>query len=77
MTQPPPPPGQAPFISRPPTRPTQAPVPPPPSGWSPSDGANWMAATLIQALREAFPSKAEIVEAIKQGTKEAILEADD
>lgn len=61
------------------------PPPPPPSGipaWAilpapENPEVDRLTTALIQVIREQFPSKQEIVDAIRQGVKEAILEADD
>ena len=61
------------------------PPPPPPPGipaWAippapENPEVDQLTTALIQVIREQFPSKQEIVDAIRQGVKEAILEADD
>lgn len=57
------------------------PPPPPTDGASQNRGTDWqtqmMAQAIQAALKEIWPSKREIVDAIRRGVKEAILEADD
>ena len=69
----------------PPRPPGPPPPPPPPSGvkvqGTPivlgSDFADVLFTAMVKVMREAMPSKEEIADAIRRGTKEAILEADD
>lgn len=81
MTQPPAPPGPPTFAG---TRPLTPPPPPatiPPKMDGPDWKEQWMKEAMIEAfvqvLRENMPSKKEMADAIRLGTKEAILEADD
>lgn len=67
------------FHGTPPERPASPPPPPPPPGGrqTPSDAANLLVDAIVKALKEVMPTKQEMADAIRQGTKEAILEADD